>query len=96
VPRLIQLAGDRFVDTAVLSNLGRIPEPPTLAAEPDSGPLELWFSPPCDPTCSVAIGVATIGQRLSLVARYRYDQFEAGAAKEFIDVLITQLAGQPG
>lgn len=96
VPRLIQLAGDRFVDTAMLSNLGRIPQPPTLAAKGNSGPPELWFSPPCDPTCSVAIGVATVGQRLSLVARYRYDQFDAGAAEEFIDLLTAQLVGQPG
>ncbi|MGH3975804.1 MAG: condensation domain-containing protein, partial [Pseudonocardiaceae bacterium] len=36
VPRLIHLTGDRFVDTAMLSNLGRIPEPPTLTASPDS------------------------------------------------------------
>ncbi|MGH3901750.1 MAG: condensation domain-containing protein [Pseudonocardiaceae bacterium] len=94
VPRLIHLTGDRLVDTSMLSNLGRIPEPPTLAAQPDSGPPELWFSPPCDPTCSVAIGVATIGQRLSLVARYRYDQFNADAAEEFTDLLITQVASR--
>jgi hypothetical protein len=65
VPRLIHLTGDRFVDTAMLSNLGRIPEPPTFAAKPDSGSPELWFSPPCDPSCSVSIGVATSGQRRS-------------------------------
>jgi NRPS condensation-like uncharacterized protein len=92
VPRLIHLAGDRFVDTAMLSNLGRIPEPPTLATKPDSGPPELWFSPPCDPSCSVSIGVATSGQRLSLVARYRHGQFDADAAEEFTDLLIAQVA----
>ncbi|MGB8996756.1 MAG: condensation domain-containing protein [Pseudonocardiaceae bacterium] len=92
VPRLIQLAGDRFIDTAMLSNLGRIPEPPTLAATPGSGLSELWFSPPCDPSCSVSIGVATVGQRLSLVARYRHEQFDAHAAEEFTDLLIAQVA----
>ena len=91
VPRLIHLTGDRFVDTAMLSNLGRIPEPPTLATEPGSGPPELWFSPPCDPACSVSLGVATSGARLSLVARYRYEQFDADAAEEFTDLLITQV-----
>ena len=88
VPKLIQLAGDRFVDTAMLSNLGRIPEPPTFAA---SGSPKLWFSPPCDPSCSVAIGVATSGQRLALVTRYRDDQFNADAAQEFTDLLIAQV-----
>jgi NRPS condensation-like uncharacterized protein len=91
VSRLSPLTGDRFVDTAMLSNLGRIPEPPTFAASPDSGPPELWFSPPCDRSCSVAIGVATVGQRLSLVARYRRDQFDAVAAEEFTDLLIAQV-----
>jgi len=94
VPRLIHLTGDRFVDTAMLSNLGRIPEPPTLATKPDSGPPELWFSPPCDPACSVSLGVATSGARLSLVARYRYEQFDADAAAEFTDLLISQIARQ--
>jgi NRPS condensation-like uncharacterized protein len=94
VSRLSPLTGDRFVDTAMLSNLGRIPEPPTFATAPDSGPPELWFSPPCDRSCSVAIGVATIGQRLSLVARYRHDQFDADAAEEFTDLLIAQVGSR--
>lgn len=91
VPRLIHLAGDRFVDTAMLSNLGRIPEPPTFV---DSGSPQLWFSPPCDPSCSVSVGVATSGQRLALVTRYRDDQFDADAAEEFTDLLIAQFAPQ--
>ncbi len=94
VPRLLPLIGDRFVDTAMLSNLGRIPEPPTLGGSPDSGPPELWFSPPCDRSCSVAIGVATSGQRLSLVTRYRNDQFDADAAEEFTDLLIAQVGSR--
>ncbi|PZS38177.1 MAG: hypothetical protein DLM62_15180 [Pseudonocardiales bacterium] len=94
VPRLIQLAGDRFVDTAMLSNLGRSPDPPTLAANPDCGPPELWFSPPCDPSCSVSIGVATSGPRLALVTRYRDEQFDADAVAEFTDLLIAQVAHQ--
>ncbi|HEY6425321.1 MAG TPA: condensation domain-containing protein [Pseudonocardiaceae bacterium] len=91
VPRLLPLTGDRFIDTAMLSNLGRIPDPPTLNANPDSGSPELWFSPPCDHACSVAIGVATTGQRLTLVTRYRYEQFDAAAAEEFTDLLIGHL-----
>ncbi|MGH3870382.1 MAG: condensation domain-containing protein [Pseudonocardiaceae bacterium] len=89
VPRLVALTGDRFVDTAMLSNLGRIPDPPAFG-----GDAELWFSPPCDRSCSVAIGVATVGQRLSLVTRYRHDQFDVKAAAEFTDLLIAQLVSQ--
>jgi NRPS condensation-like uncharacterized protein len=94
MPRLLPQTSDRFVDTAMLSNLGRIPAPPTLVSKPDSGPPELWFSPPCDRACSVSIGVATSGQRLALVARYRYDQFDADAAEEFTDLLIAQVGGR--
>jgi NRPS condensation-like uncharacterized protein len=90
-PRLLPLVNDRFVDTAMLSNLGRIPDPPSFDADPGSQASELWFSPPCDPACSVAIGVATIGDRLTLVTRYRYDQFDAVAAEEFTDLLMTHL-----
>lgn len=93
-PRLLPHTGDRFVDTAMLSNLGRIPEPPTLGADPESPPAELWFSPPCDPTCAVAIGIATSGERLTLVTRYRHEQFDATAAGEFTDLLIGQLTGK--
>ncbi|MGH4021035.1 MAG: condensation domain-containing protein [Pseudonocardiaceae bacterium] len=92
-PRLLPHTGDRFIDTAMLSNLGRIPDTPTLAAEPDSQAPELWFSPPCDPACTVGIGVVTSGQRLALVTRYRYEQFDARAAEEFTDLLMAHLAG---
>ena len=91
VPRLLNLVGDRFVDTAMLSNLGRIPDPPTFPTKPGSGPPELWFSPPCDPTCRVCLGVATSGARLALVVRYRYEQFDADAAEGFTDLLITKM-----
>lgn len=93
VPRLIHVTGDRFVDTAMLSNLGRLPAAPTLGPGHAS---ELWFSPPCDPTCSVSIGVATSERQLALAARYRHEQFDASAAEEFIDLLISQLGPRHG
>jgi hypothetical protein len=47
--------------------------------------------PPCDPACSVAIGVATVEQQLTLVTRHRYGQFDADAAEEFTNFLIAQV-----
>lgn len=90
-PKLLPYVNDRFVDTAMLSNLGRIPDPPTFEAGPGAPAAELWFSPPCDPACSVAIGVATSGSRLALVTRYRRRQFDVRAAEEFTDLLIAHL-----
>ncbi|MGH3796392.1 MAG: condensation domain-containing protein [Pseudonocardiaceae bacterium] len=95
-PRLLPYVNDRFVDTAMLSNLGRIPDPPSFDADPAAQPPELWFSPPCDPACSVAVGVATVGERLALVIRYRHEQFDAGAAEEFTDLLVAHLAPRAG
>lgn len=93
-PRLLPYVNDRFVDTAMLSNLGRIPDSPSFDAGPDAPIPELWFSPPCDPVCSVAIGVATSGSRLALVTRYRSQQFDVRAAEEFTDLLIAHLTPQ--
>lgn len=95
-PRLLPYTGDRFVDTAMLSNLGRLPELPKLTDGPAPQEPELWFSPPCDPTCSVAIGICTVGRRLMLVNRYRHEQFDTDAAEEFTDLLIAQLTGGNG
>lgn len=95
-PRLLPHTGDRFVDTAMLSNLGRIPQPPTLGDDPDSPATRLWFSPPCDPTCSVAIGIATCDDQLTLVTRYRHEQFDAAAAESFTDSLISRITGKNG
>lgn len=93
-PKLLPHLGDRFLETAMLSNLGRIPDLPRFEPheDPAGEPPEVWFSPPCDPACTVAIGVATVGDRLNLVTRYRYDQFDVVAAGQFTDLLLAQLA----
>lgn len=93
IPWLIHMTGDRLMDTAMLSNLGRIPSAPAFTAEPSS---ELWFSPPCDPACSVSVGVVTSGHRLFLVVRYRHEQFDPPAAEKFTDLLIAQVTSHRG
>jgi NRPS condensation-like uncharacterized protein len=83
------VGGERLIDTAVLSNLGRLAEPPTLDGEP---PGELWFSPPCDRVCSVGIGVVTVGKSLMLSVRYRREVFDPAAAEAFTDQFVARLA----
>ena len=46
LPHLIDAASDRMADTAVLSNLGRVENPPWFGAKGTG----LWFSPP-SPAC---------------------------------------------
>jgi NRPS condensation-like uncharacterized protein len=89
VARLLPvLGGERFIDTAVLSNLGLLAEPPALDGDL---PPELWFSPPCDRRCSVGIGVVTVGRSLMLSVRHRLEVLDESAAEEFTDAFVAQL-----
>jgi NRPS condensation-like uncharacterized protein len=88
---LLPLSGNRFVDSAVLSNLGRLADRPGFddATEP-----EIWFSPPCAMPLGVGIGAVTAGGALHLVARYRLEQFDDRAAEAFTDFYLEQLDPQ--
>lgn len=90
-PELLRGLGDRLLDTAVLSNLGRVPEPPKLAAD---DPANLWFSPPClgSGSFGVGVGVATVGGTIHLVFRHGHEQFDAAAAERFADTYVDELA----
>jgi NRPS condensation-like uncharacterized protein len=83
---LITLTGDRFVDTAVLSNLGRLDGLPDPGGE--AGKVEaVWFSPPGRMPLGASLGAATYDGRLFLTLRYRHALFDARAAAEFTAIL---------
>lgn len=83
--RLIPLTGDLVVDTAVLSNLGRLEGVPRLGG---AGPVRaVWFSPPGRMPLGASVGVATLDERVFLTLRYRHALFDAHAAKEFGELL---------
>jgi NRPS condensation-like uncharacterized protein len=87
---LIPLTGNVMVDTAVLSNLGRVSEVPRLG---DAGAVtELWFSPPGRMPLGASLGTATLGERLFMTLRYRHALFGAGAAAAFMGLLRETLA----
>jgi NRPS condensation-like uncharacterized protein len=88
---LIPLTGNLVVDTAVLSNLGRIESVPHLA---DAGAVrELWFSPPGRMPLGASLGVVTLRDRMFITLRYRHALFDAVAATDFLagfkDALLT-------
>ena len=94
---LLSLAGNRLVDTAVLSNLGKLDDPPSFGGEA-GGTSEVWFSAPARMPCGLSVGVATAGERLHLVFRYRYPMWDADAAAAFARRYVTDLgrfAAQP-
>ena len=80
-PRL-WFSGDRLVDTVLLSNLGKVDEPPSFA--PDAGATtEMWFSAPCRMPLGLSVGAVTTGGRLHIAYRYRHPQFDADAVARF-------------
>jgi NRPS condensation-like uncharacterized protein len=88
LPHLLRGFGNRLMDTAVLSNLGRLPASPSLS---DDEGDSLWFSPPCMKALPVGIGVATTGGTVRLVFRYTVEQFDADAAERFADCYLAHV-----
>lgn len=79
---LIPLTGDFVVDTAVLSNLGKLQAVPSLGDE--AGDVTaVWFSPPGRMPLGASLGVATLNDRLHVTLRYRHALLDAAAAERF-------------
>lgn len=87
---VLPLTGNRMVDTAMLSNLGRLDEPVSFG---DAGEAtEVWFSPPVRMPLGLAVGVVTMAGRLHLVLRYCRRLLDAGAAARFAQIYCTELS----
>jgi NRPS condensation-like uncharacterized protein len=87
---LLALTGSRLVDTALLSNLGRLDTVPSFG--PDAGEtVEAWFSAPARMPCGLSLGVATVAGRMHLSFRYRHPLFGPDAAGRFAERYLTEL-----
>jgi NRPS condensation-like uncharacterized protein len=84
------LTGDVVVDTASLSNLGRLE---ALPSQFDGATTAVWFSPPGQMPLGVSIGAATLDDRLHLTLRYRHAQFDRPAARRFSELYRDVLLG---
>lgn len=81
---LMPLTGNFVVDTAVLNNLGRVPDIPDPAGR--AGRITgIRFSPPTRMPMGVAAGVVTLRGELTITFRYRRAQFDRFAAEAFRD-----------
>jgi NRPS condensation-like uncharacterized protein len=78
------------VDTASLSNLGRLD---VIPSELDRAKAAVWFSPPAQLPLGAAIGAVTLDERLHLTMRYRRAQFDRAAAQRFMRLLSQVLCG---
>ncbi len=88
---LMPLTGNRLVDTAMLSNMGHLPEPPSFGADA-GGTVDVWFSPPGRMPLGLTIGAVTVDRRLHLSFRYRHRLFGPDAARLFADRYLAELA----
>jgi len=80
----------RLADTAMLSNLGRLDEPPSFGT--DAGETtEVWFSGPARMPLGLSVGVVTAAGRLHAVFRYRHPQFGHDAARRFAERTVATL-----
>jgi hypothetical protein len=87
VPGLLGATQYRFVDSAVVSNPGRVPEVPALGGEADTA--DLWFSPPS--MMPLGFGVATLDGEVRPVTRYGQQQFDRDAAERFTALYLERL-----
>jgi NRPS condensation-like uncharacterized protein len=92
VSPLLWITGNRLVDTAICSNLGRVDEPVSFG--PGAGDATaIHFSAPGRMPCGLSLGAATAGDRLHLAFRYRHPQFDDRAAGRFAERFVAALAG---
>lgn len=86
----IDALDQRFTDTALLSDLGRIDDPPSFGDEAGDT-VELWFSTPARMPLGVSVGSVVVAERLHLVLRSRRAQFGPHAAEGFVQCYFEQL-----
>jgi NRPS condensation-like uncharacterized protein len=88
---LLLLTGNRLVDTALITNLGSLPNPPDFG--PGVGPAaDAWFSAPARMPCGLSVGAVTVGDRLHLSFRYRRPLLGDQAARRLADCFVAELA----
>ena len=92
---ILSLTADRLVDTAVLSNLGKLDNAPSFGAHIRKT-SEVWFSAPARMPCGLSAGVVTVAGRLHLVFRYRWALWDAEAAGAFAARYVSELGRYVG
>lgn len=88
---LLTATGNRLVDTAILSNLGRVDDVPSFGA--DAGEtVALWFSAPARMPLGLSVGATGAAGRLHLVFRSLHRLLDAEGASRFTDCYLDQLS----
>jgi len=86
LPELLRGPGQRIWDTAMLTNVGKVPVMPSLSG-PD-GEERPWFTPPVWKGTPVGIAVATYAGTPTFTIRHRRDVLGQDAAEQFTDCFL--------
>lgn len=81
-----RLVAPWLTDTSLLSNLGRVAEPPDFG--PDHPATALWFSTPAPLPRGLSVGVVSLRDKLLLCFRYRRALFGVAAAERFAGLFL--------
>jgi NRPS condensation-like uncharacterized protein len=89
---LVALTRYRLVDTAMLSNIGRVEDPPSFG--PEAGPtVGMWFSPPGRMPLGLTVGTVTAAGCLHLVFRHSRRLLDDDGVRRFADLYLAELDG---
>lgn len=90
---ILRTIGPMQCDTAMLTNLGNVAEPPSFGP---GGPVRMAFTAPAHMPRGLSVGAVTAGGQLQLCLRYRYALFDDRAASEFAGVYVAALSELSG
>jgi NRPS condensation-like uncharacterized protein len=88
-----RVAAPLCTDTALLSNLGVLPDPPSFSGD---GSAPIWFAGPAQMPRGLGVGAVTTGGRLHLCVHYRHALLDRSAAADFTALYCQTLAEMAG
>jgi NRPS condensation-like uncharacterized protein len=88
-----RVAAPLCTDTALLSNLGVLPDPPSFSGD---GSEPIWFSGPAQMPRGLGVGAVTTGGRLHLCVHYRHALLDRSAAADFTALYCRTLGEMAG
>ncbi len=87
LPHLVDAVADWTADTAVLTNLGRVEDPPWFGGKGRG----LWFGAPPRAPVNLTVGAATAGDRLGMSLRWCKPALSRVDARTFADEFLASL-----
>lgn len=85
----LRTLGPLICDTSLISNLGRLADPPRFGPAAATG---MWFSTPAHMPRGLSLGAVSAAGRLHLCFRYRRALFDETAAAQFAQAFAAALA----